>query len=109
MPIEKLRAFTEVYGLMRQSNVEAVDHDVLIRNAIEGLLKVDPLAAYIDPDEFRELQAGPRAGIAGVGLEMTSRAGALLLVRRSRARRHRAPDCSRKTCCSRSTRSTSGR
>jgi carboxyl-terminal processing protease len=80
LPIEKLRSFTEVYGAVRQTYLESVEHDVLIRNAIEGLLKVDPYAAYLDPEEFRELQAAPRGTVGGIGVEVTQRRGALRVV-----------------------------
>jgi len=80
LPVEKLRAFTDVYAVMRQNYVEPVDHDVLIRGAIEGLLKVDPYAAYLGPEEFKELQVGTQGNVGGVGMELTVRAGALRIV-----------------------------
>src|SRR2546421_90198 len=80
LPIEQLRAFTEVYGAVRQAYLESVEHEVLIRNAIEGLLKIDPHAAYWDPEEFRELMGESRDTVGGVGLEVTERGRALRVV-----------------------------
>src|SRR5262249_16780777 len=80
VPIEKLRAFAHVYAAVPHNSIEVLDHDVMIRNAIEGLLKVDPLAAYLEGDEYKELFAGSANARAGIGVEVTQKAGTLRVV-----------------------------
>ncbi|HET7672412.1 MAG TPA: S41 family peptidase [Burkholderiales bacterium] len=80
LPVEQLRTFVEVYGAVRQHYIRQLDHEVLIRNAIEGLVKSDPNAAYLSPEEFRELQAGPNPAVASIGVEVTEREGGLRIV-----------------------------
>jgi carboxyl-terminal processing protease len=75
-----LRKFAEVYGALRQSHVESLDHEVMIRAAIDGLLRLDPNGAYYDAEEFKELQAGLRSGVGSVGLEVTERRRAVRIV-----------------------------
>lgn len=80
LPIEQLRTFADVYALVRQHAMPAVDHPALIRSAIEGLLKIDPYGAYLSPEEFRELQDGPRRDMGGIGIEVVERQGGVRIV-----------------------------
>ena len=80
LPMEDMRLFGEVYGVMRRYYVQAIDHPVLIRSAIEGLLKMDPYGAFLSPEEFRELQAGPRPDVASIGVEVLEREGGVRIV-----------------------------
>lgn len=76
LPIEKLRTFVEVYSLVRHAYLRPLEHDALIRGAIEGLLKMDPHAAYLDAEEYRELQYGVTDGrVASIGVEVIDRGG----------------------------------
>lgn len=59
LPIEQLRKFAEVYGAIRANYIDATDHEVLVRHAIEGLLKIDPQGQFLDAEEFSALQRGP--------------------------------------------------
>src|SRR5262245_13671467 len=59
LPIEELRAFTEVFGRVKSDYVETVDDKKLITEAINGMLTgLDPHSAYLDQEAFRELQVG---------------------------------------------------
>jgi len=69
-PQAQLRAFIEVYNALRANHVRALDHDMLMRSAINGLLKVDPHAAYLDEGEFRRMARDSRTPAAGLGLEL---------------------------------------
>ncbi len=56
LPIEELRAFTEVFGAVKTNYVEPVEDKKLITEAINGMLTgLDPHSAYLDADEFKEL------------------------------------------------------
>jgi carboxyl-terminal processing protease len=71
LPVEDLRAFTEVFGRIKSDYVEAVEDKKLISEAINGMLSgLDPHSAYLDADAFRELQVGTQGEFGGLGIEV---------------------------------------
>ncbi|MGH8725844.1 MAG: S41 family peptidase [Burkholderiales bacterium] len=71
LPIEELRAFTEVFGAIKTNYVEPVEDKKLITEAINGMLAgLDPHSAYLDADAFRELQVGTQGQFGGLGIEV---------------------------------------
>src|SRR5262249_57100888 len=59
LPIEDLRAFTEVFGRVKSDYVEPVDDKKLISEAIPGMLSgLDPHSAYLVADALHELHVG---------------------------------------------------
>jgi carboxyl-terminal processing protease len=71
LPIEELRAFTEVFGRVKSDYVESVDDKKLITQAINGMLTgLDPHSAYLDQEAFRELQVGTQGEFGGLGIEV---------------------------------------
>src|SRR5450759_1594865 len=71
LPIEELRAFTEVFGRIKSDYVESVDDKKLITQAISGMLAgLDPHSGYLDKEEFREMQVGTRGEFGGLGIEV---------------------------------------
>jgi carboxyl-terminal processing protease len=71
LPIEELRAFTEVFGRVKNDYVEPVDDKKLITQAIHGMLTgLDPHSAYLDQEAFRELQVGTQGEFGGLGIEV---------------------------------------
>src|SRR5499426_2632378 len=71
LPIEDLRAFTEVFGRIKSDYVEPVDDKKLITEAINGMLSgLDPHSAYLDAEAFRELQVGTQGQFGGLGIEV---------------------------------------
>jgi carboxyl-terminal processing protease len=71
LPIEELRAFTEVFGRVKSDYVEQVDDKKLITEAINGMLTgLDPHSAYLDQEAFRELQVGTQGEFGGLGIEV---------------------------------------
>src|SRR5690606_30105376 len=71
LPIEELRAFTEVFGRVKSDYVEPVDDRKLITEAINGMLTgLDPHSAYLDQEAFRELQVGTQGEFGGLGIEV---------------------------------------
>ncbi|PHS72742.1 MAG: peptidase S41 [Cycloclasticus sp.] len=71
LPLEDLRAFSEVFGQIKSSYVEEVsDHD-LLENAIKGMLTgLDPHSTYLDKKAFKDLQEGTRGEFGGLGIEV---------------------------------------
>ena len=71
LPVEDLRAFTEVFGRIKSDYVEPVDDKKLISEAINGMLTgLDPHSAYLDAEAFRELQVGTQGEFGGLGIEV---------------------------------------
>jgi carboxyl-terminal processing protease len=71
LPIEELRAFTEVFGAIKTNYVEPVEDKKLITEAINGMLAgLDPHSAYLDAEAFKELQVGTQGQFGGLGIEV---------------------------------------
>ncbi|MEH6502738.1 MAG: S41 family peptidase [Cycloclasticus sp.] len=71
LPLDDLRAFSEVFGQIKASYVEEIsDHD-LLENAIKGMLTgLDPHSTYLDKKDFKELREGTRGEFGGLGIEV---------------------------------------
>src|SRR5207247_2605461 len=71
LPIEELRAFTEVFGAIKTNYVEPVEDKKLITEAIIGMVSgLDPHSAYLDQEAFKELQVGTQGEFGGLGIEV---------------------------------------
>lgn len=71
LPVEDLRAFTEVFGRIKADYVEPVEDKKLISEAINGMLSgLDPHSAYLDADAFKDLQVGTQGEFGGLGIEV---------------------------------------
>jgi len=71
LPLKELQAFSEVYARIKQDYVEVIDDKKLITDAIRGMLSgLDPHSAYLDEDEFTELQVGTSGEFGGLGIEV---------------------------------------
>ena len=71
LPVEELRAFTEVFGRIKSDYVEPVADKKLIAEAISGMVSgLDPHSSYLDADSFRELQVGTQGQFGGLGIEV---------------------------------------
>ncbi|SIT69024.1 carboxyl-terminal processing protease [Ectothiorhodosinus mongolicus] len=71
VPLEELRAFTEVYMRVKRNYVDEISDSELLEHAIRGMLSgLDPHSSYLTPNEFSELQIGTRGEFGGLGLEV---------------------------------------
>jgi carboxyl-terminal processing protease len=71
LPIEELRAFTDVFARIKSDYVEPVDDKTLITSAINGMLTgLDPHSTYLDAEGFKELQVGTQGEFGGLGIEV---------------------------------------
>jgi carboxyl-terminal processing protease len=71
VPLEELRTFTDVFARIKQDYVVEVDDKELLESAIRGMLTgLDPHSAYLDEEEFRELQIGTTGEFGGLGIEV---------------------------------------
>ncbi len=71
LPVEELRAFSEVFGRIKSDYVEPVSDKKLITEAINGMLSgLDPHSAYLDAEGFKDLQVGTQGEFGGLGIEV---------------------------------------
>lgn len=81
LPLEELKVFSEVFGLIKNDYVEPVDDVDLLRKAISGMLGgLDPHSSYLDPESFQEIQIGTEGRFGGLGIEVTMENGLIKVV-----------------------------
>ena len=81
LPLDELRTFSEVYSRIKSDYVEKVDDKTLIQNAIRGMMSgLDPHSAYLDPQEYKDLQIGTTGEFGGLGLEVGMENGFIKVV-----------------------------
>ncbi len=81
LPIEELRAFTEVFGRVKSDYVEPVADKKLITEAINGMLTgLDPHSAYLDKKALEELKVNTRGRFGGLGIEVSMEDGFVKVV-----------------------------
>ncbi len=79
--IEELRAFTQVFGRIKSDYVEHVEDKKLITEAINGMLVgLDPHSAYLDKDDYKELQIGTQGEFGGLGIQVTMEDGLVKVI-----------------------------
>ncbi len=71
LPLEQMRAFTDVFTRIKSNYVEEVSDDELLEHAIRGMLNgLDPHSAYLNTEEFNELRIGTTGEFGGLGIEV---------------------------------------
>ncbi len=81
LPIEDLRAFTEVFGRIKSDYVEPVTDKKLITEAINGMLNgLDPHSAYLDAEALKELNDTTHGEFGGLGIEVGMEDGLVKVV-----------------------------
>ncbi len=81
LPLDDLRAFSEIFGRIKSNYVEPVGDKELIENAIRGMLSgLDPHSTYLDKEEFKSLREGTSGKFGGLGIEVTMEDGFVRVV-----------------------------
>ena len=81
LPVDELRAFSTVFGLIKQSYVEPVEDKKLISNAIKGMVSgLDPHSDYLDADAYKDLQVNTQGEFGGLGIEVNMQDGLVRVV-----------------------------
>src|SRR6476646_7265337 len=77
----QLDLFEEVLQRVRSDYVDKPNDAKLIEAAINGMLSaLDPHSAYLNPDEFRDMQNQTTGEFGGLGLEVTMEDGVVKVV-----------------------------
>lgn len=81
LPIDELRTFSNVFGLIKQSYVEPVSDKKLINEAIKGMVAgLDPHSSYLDEEDFKDLQSNTQGEFGGLGIEVTMEDGLVRVI-----------------------------
>ncbi len=81
LPLNELRTFTEIFERIRSHYVEPVDDKTLLEYAIKGMLsQLDPHSAYLEPDDFSDLQENTSGKFGGLGIEVGMEDGLIRVV-----------------------------
>ncbi|MDN5863498.1 MAG: S41 family peptidase, partial [Salinisphaera sp.] len=81
LPLDELRNFVEILNRVKQGYVEPVTDQALLENAIQGMVNsLDPHSAYLNPQEFREINVSTSGKFGGLGIEVTMENGFVLVV-----------------------------
>ncbi|MEJ2609419.1 MAG: S41 family peptidase [Candidatus Thiodiazotropha sp.] len=71
LPLQQLRIFADIFGRIKANYVEPVDDQVLLENAIRGMVSgLDPHSNYLDAKEYKDLQVGTQGEFGGLGIEV---------------------------------------
>lgn len=71
LPLKELRVFAEVFGRIKSDYVEQVADRELLTSAIRGMLSgLDPHSAYLEPEQYKDLQVGTSGEFGGLGIEV---------------------------------------
>jgi len=81
LPVDELRSFSDVFGRIKSDYVEPVEDKKLIEGAINGMLSsLDPHSAYLNVEDFKELQVGTQGEFGGLGIEVGMEDGLVKVV-----------------------------
>lgn len=69
IPLQDIRALSEVFGKIKDNYVEPVKDKTLLENAIRGMMAgLDPHSTYLDKAAFQELRVGTTGEFGGLGI-----------------------------------------
>jgi len=81
IPLEDVQRFSTAISQIKNYYVKPVKNTKLFDNAIHGMLsKLDPHSAYLDEDQFKELQTSTRGEFGGLGIEVTMEKGVIKVI-----------------------------
>ncbi|HFE48244.1 MAG TPA: S41 family peptidase [Chromatiaceae bacterium] len=81
VPLNDLKNFAEIFERIKRNYVEETSDHELIKYAIKGMLSgLDPHSAYLDADDFRDLQVGTRGEFGGLGIEVGEENGYIKVI-----------------------------
>ncbi|MDR1463416.1 MAG: S41 family peptidase, partial [Azoarcus sp.] len=81
LPVEELRAFADVFNVVKRDYVEPVEDKKLFTQAITGMLSgLDPHSAYLDANALKDLQVSTKGEFGGLGIEVSMEDGFVKVV-----------------------------
>ena len=81
LPVDQLKAFAEIFDLVKDQYIRPVDDRTLLEDAIRGMVGgLDPHSAYLTAEEHRELQEGTSGEFGGLGIEISAEDGLIRII-----------------------------
>jgi carboxyl-terminal processing protease len=81
LPLDDLRSFVQILDKVKADYVEPVDDKTLLQNALRGMLSgLDPHSAYMDKDEFKDMNVVTTGKFGGLGIEVQMTGGLVKVV-----------------------------
>ena len=81
LPLKDLQIFVEILNRVKTDYVEPVDDKKLLENAVRGMLTgLDPHSAYLDAEEFKEMNIATSGKFGGLGIEVQMQNGFVRVV-----------------------------
>ena len=81
LPVDQLKAFGEIFDLVKEQYIRPVDDRELLEDAIRGMVGgLDPHSAYLTAEEHEELQEGTSGEFGGLGIEITAEDGLIRII-----------------------------
>lgn len=81
IPYMEVQTFTRIMNKVKQHYVEEVKDDKLMENAIRGMLgNLDPHSAFLDRDDFEDMNVSTSGKFGGLGIEVTMQDGFVKVV-----------------------------
>ncbi|MDB5039235.1 MAG: ctpA-2 [Bacteriovoracaceae bacterium] len=78
---KNLQLFAKVYDLVKRQYVEEPKDEVLVQGAIRGMLEgLDPHSAFMNKEEFTEMQSDSKGEFGGLGIEIAKKNGMLTVI-----------------------------
>lgn len=74
-------SFNEAIGLVESRYVDKIEHDLLTKASIQGMLRtLDPHSNYFDSKEFQELQSEQHSQFYGIGVTINRRSNRVYIL-----------------------------
>jgi carboxyl-terminal processing protease len=81
LSMEDVQRFSDALNQIKQYYVNSVSDEQLFDSAIRGMLEgLDPHSAYLDEDDFADLQAATSGEFGGLGIEVTMENGLIKVI-----------------------------
>jgi len=81
IPLEDVQRFSNAISEIKKYYVKPVDDKELFNNAIRGMVgSLDPHSAYLDEEEYKELQTSTSGEFGGLGIEVTMQDGVVKVI-----------------------------
>ena len=81
LPWQQVRLLADVMQLIKQDYVQPVSDTTLLNSAMRGMLSgLDPHSAFLDAQDYQQMQVITSGEFGGLGLEVTEENGAVVVV-----------------------------
>ncbi|MGE4530384.1 MAG: S41 family peptidase [Acidithiobacillus sp.] len=81
IPLQQIQTLSQVFAIVKSNYVNPTSDKTLMDGAISGMVSaLDPHSAYLNPQEFKEMQVITDGKFGGLGIEVTSDHGVLKVV-----------------------------